>query len=260
MQYYKNSLEIIGIALISISVIGLLFSFLIPQTKTQRQASHKKLRFFRSIKENLVQVFDNRKLRGSICLSVWLWFLGNYLVILLPSYAKDILTGNEGVATLSMATFSIGIGLGSLFCHALSKKIKHSSSLVKIGLYGMTFFTLTTYLLSFSIEPQDTLLSITQYFQRPARALIIAQLFFLSLFAGIYIVPLQTHIQSDSRPGECSRMISGMNILQAIGILASALILFCFFSLGLDALDGILFLFLLNCCLCFKIDSITHRK
>ena len=50
----------------------------------------------------------------------WFWFYGATLLAQFPSYCKDVLGGDEHVATLMLTTFSIGVGTGSLLCERLS--------------------------------------------------------------------------------------------------------------------------------------------
>ena len=51
----------------------------------------------------------------------WFWTLGALFLSLLPSYTKDLLGGDETLATLFLAMFSVGIGAGSLTTEWLSR-------------------------------------------------------------------------------------------------------------------------------------------
>jgi MFS family permease len=46
----------------------------------------------------------------------WMWFFGAVFLSQFPSLAKEVLHGNEQVASLLLAVFSVGIGTGSLLC------------------------------------------------------------------------------------------------------------------------------------------------
>ena len=52
----------------------------------------------------------------------WMWFFGAAFLAQFPSFAKDVLHGDEQVASLLLVVFSIGIGVGSLLCEVLSRR------------------------------------------------------------------------------------------------------------------------------------------
>jgi hypothetical protein len=58
-----------------------------------------------------------------------------------PAYAKGVLGGGEGTVTLLLATFTVGIGLGSLLCEKLSGG-HVEIGLVPFGSIGLTLFGL----------------------------------------------------------------------------------------------------------------------
>ncbi len=49
----------------------------------------------------------------------WMWFFGAVFLSQFPSFAKEVLHGNEQVASLLLVVFSVGIGIGSLLCETL---------------------------------------------------------------------------------------------------------------------------------------------
>ena len=50
----------------------------------------------------------------------WMWFFGAIFLSQFPSFAKEVLHGDEQVASLLLVVFSVGIGAGSLLCETLS--------------------------------------------------------------------------------------------------------------------------------------------
>ena len=57
----------------------------------------------------------------------WMWFFGAAFLSNFPAFAKEVLHGNEQVASLLLVVFSIGIGTGSLLCETLSRQIGRAS-------------------------------------------------------------------------------------------------------------------------------------
>ena len=66
-----------------------------------------------------------------------MWFFGAVFLSQFPSFAKEVLHGNEQVASLLLVVFSVGIGIGSLLCEVLSRR-HVEIGLVPLGAIGMT--------------------------------------------------------------------------------------------------------------------------
>src|SRR5205085_2820930 len=75
----------------------------------------------------------------------WFWFYGAIYLAQLPVFTRDVLGGDEHVFTLLLATFSIGIGVGSLLCERLSGR-KVEIGLVPFGSIGLTVFAIDLWL------------------------------------------------------------------------------------------------------------------
>ena len=82
----------------------------------------------------------------------WMWFFGAVFLAQFPSFAKDVLHGNEQVASLLLVVFSIGIGIGSLLCEMLSRR-HVEIGLVPLGAIGMSVFAIDLYFASRGLPP-----------------------------------------------------------------------------------------------------------
>ena len=71
----------------------------------------------------------------------WFWLYGALFLAQFPVYAKNVLGGNETSVTLLLATFTVGIGLGSMLCEKLSGQ-HVEIGLVPFGSIGLTLFGL----------------------------------------------------------------------------------------------------------------------
>ena len=52
----------------------------------------------------------------------WMWFFGAVFLSQFPAFAKDVLHGDEQVASLLLVLFSVGIGAGALLCESLGRR------------------------------------------------------------------------------------------------------------------------------------------
>ena len=75
----------------------------------------------------------------------WFWFYGAIYLAQLPVFTQRVLGGDEHVFTLLLATFSVGIGVGSLLCERLSGR-KVEIGLVPFGSIGLTLFAIDLWL------------------------------------------------------------------------------------------------------------------
>ena len=77
----------------------------------------------------------------------WMWFFGAVFLSQFPSFAKEVLHGDEQVASLLLVVFSVGIGIGSLLCETLSRR-QVEIGLVPLGAIGMSVFAIDLYFAS----------------------------------------------------------------------------------------------------------------
>ncbi|WP_051236072.1 MFS transporter [Ottowia thiooxydans] len=152
----------------------------------------------------------------------WMWFFGAVFLGNFPAFAKDVLHGNEQVASLLLVLFSVGIGVGSLLCERLSHR-HVEIGLVPLGALGMTVFTVDLY---FALQglPASSGHTLGSFLAQPSHWRVMADLMLLSLFAGLYSVPMYALIQLRSAPTHRARIIAANNILNALFMIASALL------------------------------------
>lgn len=172
--------------------------------------------------KNLSIARKNPMIFKSMLLISWMWFFGAVFLALFPLFAKDILKGNEHVAAVLLVLFSVGVATGSLSCEKLGLK-RSPLSLVPLGAAGMSLFTVDLY---FSMTVPDTqkLLSAAEFITRPENWRTMFDLFMLSACAGVYSVPLYTFIQKTTLKTHTARIIGANNILNALFLIASALL------------------------------------
>ena len=174
----------------------------------------------------------------------WMWFFGAVFLSQFPSFAKDVLHGNEQVASLLLVVFSIGIGVGSLLCEMLSRR-HVEIGLVPLGAIGMSVFSIDLYFASRGLSPASGL-TLAQFVAAPAHWRVMADLALLSLFAGLYSVPMYALIQLRSLPTHRARIIAANNILNALFMIVSSVAVGALLKAGFNIPQVFLFTGLLN--------------
>ncbi|MDR2334209.1 MAG: MFS transporter [Burkholderiaceae bacterium] len=151
----------------------------------------------------------------------WMWFFGAVFLSQFPSFAKEVLHGNEQVASLLLVVFSVGIGVGSLLCEVLSRR-QVEIGLVPLGAIGMSVFAIDLYFASRGLQAYASPLGAVEFLREPAHWRVMLDLLLLSLFAGLYSVPMYALIQLRSQPTHRARIIAANNILNALFMIASS--------------------------------------
>lgn len=162
----------------------------------------------------------------------WMWFFGAVFLANFPAFAKEVLHGSPQVASLLLAVFSIGIGIGSLLCEMLSKR-HVEIGLVPLGAVGMSVFAIDLYAASSGL-PASAPYSVAAFLAQPAHWRVLADLLLLALFAGLYSVPMYALIQLRAQPTHRARIIAANNILNALFMIASSVIAGAMLGAGLS--------------------------
>ncbi len=172
---------------------------------------------------NLKLAYDYPSVFRSLLGISWMWFFGAVFLSQFPSFARDVLGGNEQVASLLLVVFSIGIAIGSLLCETLSHR-HVEIGLVPVGAVGMTVFAWDLYLATQGLSHAGgAFLSVGEFVEQPAHWRVMADLALLAFSAGLYSVPMYALIQLRAKPSHRARIIAANNILNALFMIVSSL-------------------------------------
>ncbi len=174
-------------------------------------------------------VVRDRTVFNSVLGISWFWFFGGVFTAQLPNYTKLFLGGDESVAILVLALFSVGVGIGSLLCERLSGH-KVEIGLVPLGSIGLSVFGIDLYFAQSGLATASGI-DAWGFLAAPGHWRIVFDMTLLGVFAGFYIVPLFALVQSRTPSHELSRVIAGNNIINALFMVVAA-----GFGLGLGAL------------------------
>jgi 1-acyl-sn-glycerol-3-phosphate acyltransferase len=186
----------------------------------------------------------------------WFWLFGSAFLSLFPSYTKEVLGGSESLATLFLAVFSVGIGLGSMLCERFSRE-RLELGLVPIGAFGMSLFTLDLWWIGQPWATPAEPLGVAAFLSTFAGLRIVADLLLLAMSGGFMIVPMYTLVQWRTDPSETSRVIAGNNIINALFMVVGAVALAGLFAAGLTTVQVFLALALVNAAVAVHIYTVV---
>lgn len=189
----------------------------------------------------------------------WFWLVGFTFLAQFPVYASEVIGANEQIVTLFLTVFSVGIALGSLICNKLLKG-KVSGVYVPFGAFGMTAGTFLFYLVSPQAAPHEALIGFSQFMQAPQNLLILASLLMISIFGGLYIVPLYTIMQTRCAESHRSRTIAVNNIINALFMVLGAALTMVMLKLHIGITEIFLIIGLMNIPVAFLVKRIVKQR
>ncbi|MFZ1829277.1 MAG: MFS transporter [Candidatus Competibacteraceae bacterium] len=187
----------------------------------------------------------------------WFWFLGSVYLAQLPHFTRLNLGGGEHVVTLLLMLFAVGIGIGSLLCERMSGRTVELG-LVPFGSIGLTVFGVDLFFAT-PVAPvvSGELLGVGAFLTGPGHWRVVLDIVLIGIFGGLFIVPLYALVQQRSEPSHLSRVIAGNNILNAVFMVAAALIAVAILKQGLSIPELLLVMALFNAAVAIYIFTLV---
>jgi len=205
---------------LAVALAGYGFSLRVPTAEAVAPDIRINWNIFSETARNLRFLNDNRTVLNSVLGISWFWFFGATLLVQIPSYSQNVLGGDENLMSALLALFIIGISTGSLLCEKLSGR-QIEIGLVPFGAIGLSLFGMDLY---FATPGQAGVnLPAFEFFSNSANWRIMADLLLIGVFGGFYTVPLYALVQQRSAAEHRSRVIAGLNILNALFMVVSAI-------------------------------------
>ena len=225
---------------LAIAACGRLASSFIPSTPAQDPDLVVRVDPIRPTWELVSLCREERSIFLSILGISWFWLFGSAFLSLFPPYTEDVLNGTPAIATVFLALFSVGIGIGSMMCEQLSRE-RLELGLVPIGSFGMSVFTAGLWLVGTPWSVGERM-GVLEFLQQPLGWVIAICLLGLAISGGFLIVPLYTLVQQRARDEVRARIIAGNNIINSFFMVLGSLALVGMQQVGLDpvAIFGVL--------------------
>ena len=227
------------------AVIGIIASWKIPETKGVRLELNINLNIYRQVKENLHLISSHPIVFRSIIGATWFWILGAFFLTELFPLCSKVFNTTPSVVTLFLILFSVGVGVGSVFCNHLLKG-EVSVIYVPLSAIGLSICSFIIYLLSSHFVAPVQPLSLGQFLSESRGWFISLSLFAFAFMGGLYIVPLNTLMQTKAPKKQTASVIAGNNIVNAVGMVAISIFAVVLIALGFKITDLFLFVALMS--------------
>lgn len=212
--------DLASAAVIGVAVAGYLASRSIPVAPATAPGLRFEWNPFVETWRVLGYTMRERTVFNAILGISWFWFFGATLTVQLSLYTRNVLGGDASVLTLTLALFSVGVGIGSLLCEKLSGG-QVEPGLVPLGAFGMTAFGVDLYF----VRPRAALLRGQDWWQVLTASggwHVALDLALIGMVSGFYIVPLFALVQARAERSQLSRIIAGTNIINSLFMVLAA--------------------------------------
>jgi len=241
----------ISVSLVVISALGIISSLFIPRAGAASPELKVNPNVLASTGEVLRIVHGNPPVFYAIMGTSWFWGIGSVFMSQFPAFGREVLFATPDVYTVFLATFSIGVAVGSVTC----AKVLQGEITAKYAPYALVGITVCTLLMlaatHFAVLPAADviakdhqlhqgllkgaevaaareyvaahLFSSREFFSHIANLCILVGIFGISFFGGIYTVPLKAIIQTKAEEKSRSRVVGGDNIYNSIFMVAAGI-------------------------------------
>ncbi|MAZ44863.1 MAG: hypothetical protein CMF48_06780 [Legionellales bacterium] len=227
-----NGTSVISTLMIITACLGIISSLMVPKLAAGDAHLDIRYNFLVSLWHTLqfgLTLHSTPKLLGFIS---WFWFLGATILSQLPNFSKSIIHGDETCVTYFLCLFTLGVGLGSLGCNMLLKS-RISLKLAPWAAMGLTMALIDWGIASsLYIRPPApaALVGIESFLSSPQGWRISIDLFALSAFGGMYIVPFYAVMMKRIDTAHRARIIGCLNIVVSFWMATSSLLLMILFD------------------------------
>ena len=224
----------LGALIILVAIIGWISSCQIPKAPPEKSSSGNSALFnpFKETAMNFGLAKHNKTVLYCIFCSSWFWLYGACFLTQVPNFSVAILGGDPKLISILLGCFIVGVAIGSLCCNRLSRG-QVEPGLVPIGALGLSLFAIDLYFSSnhyAAINNGGGSVAPIVFLSMASGLRILADLLFIGLFGGLFIVPIYAMIQRNTDGKTRARVLSVNNILNALFMVSGSLLGMLFLS------------------------------
>jgi MFS family permease len=228
---------------ILVAIVGRIAGGQVPPAPAEPEAAAAKIdwHIFRASWTLIKSTMHVRRVALAIVCISFFWAIGALLAAQFPPLVKNALGGDERVATLFLAIFSVGIAIGSIAVNRLLKgKVSARYSPVSAILMG-GFVLLLWWAVNQWGASGPRLLGVREFISYPLADIVLVALLGIAIFGGMFVVPLYAFLTVTVAKTETARTIAVNNIINSGLMVAASLTLGGLIKLGATVEGTLLF-------------------
>ncbi len=260
----EGGTEIMAVSVVVVALLGYGVSLWMKPTTVQNKTLKIEKNLFKSTWQMIALCRDYQRPFFALLAISWFWFLGATLLSQIPTLVKYDLQADDVVVVTFLSLFSIGIGLGAaLVTRWFKGEIDlrwHGLFLFGISLcFGLIAWLVTGHSESLN-DPSTPLINLTTFLASwPLNTLLLVFLV-LAILGGAYIVPLYTLLQKQTPEPLRARMIAVNNIMNALFMVISSILIMIGYALSLSLMTMFVWLMILSGLIAFIVHQFQKNK
>jgi MFS family permease len=168
------------------------------------------------------------------------WMMGAILAAQFPPLVKNVFNANEQVATLFLAIFSVGVGLGSVLINRLLRgrvaAIYSPAAAIAMGLFICHLY----YNARGWPVAGGALIDVRTFILIPQAEWVMLDLFGVAVSGGMFVVPLYAFLTTTVPKSETARTVAANNIVNSGAMVLAALVLSGLVQIGVSVEETLL--------------------
>jgi MFS family permease len=231
-----------AIAVLAVAIVGRISGHFVPPAPPAPDAPpfHFDWHIIRASRTLVSNTLHIPRLFLAIIAISFFWAMGAVLAAQFPPLVKDALGADQTVATLFLATFSVGVAIGSVAVNRLlrghvSARYSPASALF-MGLFVLDLFRRVK---SWPV-PITELRDLSAFLDVPNSWMVVLDLFGVAVAGGMFVVPLYAFLTTTVPKSETARTIAANNIVNSGLMVVAAGILAVAVWLGVTVADSLL--------------------
>ena len=237
--------HVAAIGVIVVAVVGRITAQFVPPAPAEADAPDSKVdwNIFRSSWRLVADTMHIRRLFLAIMCISFFWAIGAVLAAQFPPMVKNALGGDNTVATMFTAIFSVGVATGSVLINLILKgkvsaKWSPASVLVMGGFVLLLWWIVKGWVhLPDSPVDGDTLLNWKEFLASGRGDMILLALLGISIAGGMFVVPLYAFLTTTVSKSETSRTVAANNIVNSGAMVLGALAYGAMAAVGISIAD-----------------------
>jgi len=254
----EDGVQIMAVSLIVVSILGYGLSLLISPTVAQNKDLQVNVNIFKSTWKTIALCRPYQSAFFAVLAISWFWFLGALLLSQIPAFVKYDLKADDSVVVAFLSVFTMGIALGSAM---VTRWFKGQIVLNRHGLFlgGMSFcLGLIVLLIDIGsvaqINNQEALMDLTTFLTVWPMNAVLLLFLLIAILGGAYIVPLYTLLQTQTPLKLRARMVAVNNIMNALFMVLSSVLIMIGYALSLSLMTMLLLLAVFNVLVAFMVQ------
>ena len=210
-----------------VAVIGRIAGAQVPPAPPQSTGERLDFHVVRSSIRIVAGTMKVPRLFLAILAISFFWAQGAILAAQFPPLVKNVLGGDETVATSFLAIFSVGVAVGSVAINRLLKgKVSARFSPMAAIVMGLFICDLYFATRNWALPAGGVLTPFWTFVWQPAAERVMFDLFGVATAGGMFVVPLYAFLTTSVPKTETARTVAANNIVNSGAMVLAAAILF----------------------------------